>query len=162
MGCSELYLLSLGFCTANNSNMDRPISHTAWHSIEGKLVLPSKLQDVIYSDIHFETSFTPLWTHTTFTPLFHHHNLPLVRRPVTYSQWSKKGLFTLWDLFDSQGLCAFSDVQEKFTWSFLSSLPSITCCLKGLWCSIYCLDVCKMSNHGKIVNSTVPIVNWCM
>jgi len=108
---------------------------TSWRSLEENLVHPHRLQDLIYAGVPLKQAklrFGPIianvlitwklvtkhtnletkWHH--YTPIFHNYNLLLGGRTLAYPIWSNNGIYLLGQLFNTNGLCTFQELQQQY------------------------------------------------
>uniref|UniRef100_A0A3B1ICK8 Reverse transcriptase domain-containing protein n=1 Tax=Astyanax mexicanus TaxID=7994 RepID=A0A3B1ICK8_ASTMX len=112
-----------------------PQAQSSWRSVEEALIAPYKLQDLIFSEIptrHCRLYFGPVISHLILTwrttvrqsnlhvkwhkhsPLFRNHNLLIGNAPFVCPQWESRGVSTLGDICDENGLRSFQDISEQF------------------------------------------------
>lgn len=112
-----------------------PHAQSSWRSIEEALTAPYKLQDLIFCEVptrHCKLYFGPLISHLILTwrtivrqsnshvkwhkhfPLFRNHKLLIGNAPFHCPQWESRGVRTLGDVCDENGLRSFQDIREQF------------------------------------------------
>jgi len=112
-----------------------PQSTTAWRLIESAKILPHKLQDILFSSVTNKTikeSFGPIIANSIQvwkkaerwmggppkfcrnTPLWHNQRLLCGNKPFNQPSWSSRGVNTLGDIYDTQGLCSIQDLRTRF------------------------------------------------
>lgn len=108
---------------------------TSWRFLEDNLVYPYRLQDLIYAEVPLKqakmcfgpiiatvlttwklvTKYTNITTKWHYhTPIFHNYNLLLGGRTLAYPIWSKNGIYILGQLFNTNGLCTFQEIQRQY------------------------------------------------
>ena len=112
-----------------------PNSQVSWLPIEEKLTSPYSLHNLIHSNISHKLvkrDFGPIISYL-FTmwlkvqqfakihskifrqsPIFHNFSLLIDGKPISFPQWSDKGVNTLQDIIGIQGLLEFRELQKTF------------------------------------------------
>ena len=112
-----------------------PSSSASWKNLEEALIHPIRLQDLLFSNISNTKcllNFGPIiaYTITNFrvvekrtkctlkghvhTPLWHNIDIKSGSKPFESKQWALKGINTLGDVYDSDGLRSFQDLCLMF------------------------------------------------
>ena len=112
-----------------------PEAQVAWRSLEEHLVIPHRLQDVIYSNIPLKmckskfgsliSHLVAIWrtveshssNHFKFhphLPLFNNFALCLGGHPMSFPQWRDKGINTLSDIMSDNALRSFQDLKSHY------------------------------------------------
>ena len=123
------------FCLRPLINWFNPKEVVSWHVLEEQLVSPWRLQDVIFTNISIkqcQLRFGPLISHVIQiwrysqkscgilcpwhleSPIFNNNQILTGQRPVTFSQWEKKGIHTLGDVYNDTGLRSFQDLKDYY------------------------------------------------
>lgn len=135
-----------------------PNSEVSWRPIEENLTHPCSLHNLIYSNISYklvERDFGPIisylftvWfkvqqfakIHTNFfhqSPIFCNFRLLIDENPISFPQWSNKGVNTLQDIIGKQGLLEFRELQRTFDLPGTSFFKStVMCCNACPRCSV--------------------------
>ena len=107
----------------------------AWRPLEENLVKPHRLEDLIHSNIPLKmckSKFGSLVSHLVATwrivetyskthlkyhshlPLFNNFDLCLGKHPISFPQWSDKGINTLSDITSNNTLRSFQDLKSHY------------------------------------------------
>lgn len=107
----------------------------SWKSIEENISQPYRLQDLIFSNIPPKAARTHLgpiisyllrtcntvMNHTkvdlkwhNHSPIFNNFSLLVGKKPISFSLWRDKGVHTFNNLFNVDGLRAFSDIRAQY------------------------------------------------
>ncbi len=107
----------------------------SWRELEESLVHPFELRDLLFSNIttsQCKVQFGPIVSHliivwrsvekmckidkkwNMFSPIFNNLGLLIDGCPISFPRWKAKGIHTLGDVFDENGLCSFQKLCETF------------------------------------------------
>lgn len=110
-------------------------AQVAWRSLEENLVKPHRLQDFIHSNIPLKmcrSKFGTIVSHLiatwrtvesyskthlkyhSYLPLFNNFDLCLGKQPISFPQWSDKGINTLSDITSDNTLRSFQDLKSHY------------------------------------------------
>lgn len=116
-----------------NDKMD-----VSWRSLEGNLVLPLKLDEVLFANIPLKKCtlrFGPIVSHALsvwraaekacniltnwnpYSPIFNNYGLLIGKRPIKFGQcrqWFDKGFHSLGDVMGDKGLHSFEELSIQF------------------------------------------------
>lgn len=112
-----------------------PVSSVSWKLIEENISQPYRLQDLVYSNIppkEAKSRLGPIISyllricHTVMnhtkvdlkwhkhSPVFNSFSLLIGKKPISFPSWRNKGVNVFNDLFNEDGLRAFSDLQAEY------------------------------------------------